>query len=96
MKSFAVSVCPAAIFIYHVIKNTPSDAESREEQDDSKHKFVEVCRRNDGHVMAQFPQGCSDKHGREMKMKDLNLAEEGNFPCKLWWLDSSEREINGE
>ena len=40
LKSFAVSVCPAAIFIYYVIKNTPSDAESREEQDDGKHKFV--------------------------------------------------------
>ena len=40
LKSFAVSVRPAAIFIYYVIKNIPSDAESREEQDDSKHKFV--------------------------------------------------------
>ena len=25
---------------YYIIKTTPSDAESREEQDDSKHKFV--------------------------------------------------------
>ena len=40
LKSFAVSVRPAAIFINYVIKNTPSDAESREEQDDGKHKFV--------------------------------------------------------
>ena len=40
LKSFAISVRPAAIFIYYVIKNTPSDAESREEQDDSKYKFV--------------------------------------------------------
>ena len=46
--------------------------------------------------MAQFPKGCSDKRGREMKMKDLNLAEEGNFPCKLRLLDPSEREFNGE
>ena len=30
----------AAIFIYYIIKNTPSDAESREEQGDGKHKFV--------------------------------------------------------
>ena len=40
LKSFAVSIRPAAIFIYYVIKNTPSDAESCEEQDDGKHKFV--------------------------------------------------------
>ena len=40
LKSFAVSVRPAAIFIYYIIKNIPLDAESREEQDDSKHKFV--------------------------------------------------------
>ena len=40
LKSFAVLVCPAAIFNYYVMKNTPSDAESREEQDGSKHKFV--------------------------------------------------------
>ena len=29
-------------------------------------------------------------------MKDLNPAEEGNFPCKLQWLEPSEREFNGE
>ena len=40
LKSFAVLVRPAAIFIYYVIKNTPSNAESREEQDGSMHKFV--------------------------------------------------------
>ena len=40
LKSFAVLVRPAAIFIYYVIQNTLSDAESREEQDDNKHKFV--------------------------------------------------------
>ena len=33
--------------------------------------------------MARFGQVCSEKHGREMKMKDLNPAEEGDFPCKL-------------
>ena len=32
--------------------------------------------------MARFAQGCNNKHGREIKMKDLNLAEEGDFPCK--------------
>ena len=40
LKSFAVLVYPAAIFIYYAIKNTPSDAESREEHNDSKYKFV--------------------------------------------------------
>ena len=24
-----------------------------------------------------------DKHGKEVKTKDFNLAEEGSFPCKL-------------
>ena len=40
LKSFAILVHPAAIFIYNIIKNTSSDAESREEQDGGKHKFV--------------------------------------------------------
>ena len=31
---------PAAIFFYYVIKTTPSDAESCEEQDGSKQKFL--------------------------------------------------------
>ena len=31
-----------------------------------------------------------------MKMKDLNPAEEGYFPCKLQRLEPSEREFNGE
>ena len=39
-KSFAVSICTVAIFFYYIIKNAPSDAESREEQDGSKHKFL--------------------------------------------------------
>ena len=60
-------------------KNTPSDAESREEQDGSKHKFVGGTMA----VMARFGQGYSEKHRREMKMKELNPAEEGDFPCKL-------------
>ena len=40
LKSFAVSIRTAAIFFYYVIKATLSDAESREEQDGSKRKFV--------------------------------------------------------
>ena len=31
-----------------------------------------------------------------MKMKDLNPAEEDDFPCKLQSLEPSEREFNGE
>ena len=31
-----------------------------------------------------------------MKMKDLNPAEGGEFPCKLRWLLQMEREFNGE
>ena len=30
-----------------------------------------------------------------MKMKDLNPAEEGNFPCKLQCMEPSEWEFNG-
>ena len=41
------------------------------------------CRRNDGQVMVPFAPRCNEKHKREMKMKDLNPAEEGDFPCKL-------------
>ena len=84
LKSFAVSVRPAAIFIYYVIQNIPSDAESPEEQDDSKHKFVGGTTAK---LWSDFHKGVvintGDKHGREMKMKDLNFAEEGDFPCKL-------------
>ena len=41
--------------------------------------------------MARFAQGYSEKHGREMK--DLNPAGEGDFPCKLQLLESSEQEF---
>ena len=34
-----------------------------------------VCWGNDGQVMACFLQRCSEKHGREIKIKDLNPAE---------------------
>ena len=33
--------------------------------------------------MARFPQGCSDKHGREMKMKDLNPLKKAIFPASF-------------
>ena len=41
------------------------------------------CRKNDGQVMARFVPGCNEKHGREIKMKDFNPAEEGDFSFKL-------------
>ena len=80
LEIICCSVRPAAIFIYYVIKITPSNAKSREEHDGSKHKFV------GGTTAKLWPdlhKGVVIKHGREMKMKDLNPAEEGNFPCKL-------------
>ena len=43
---------------------------------------------------AWFVPGCNEKHGREMK--DLNPAEEGDFSCKLRWLEPSERKFNSE
>ena len=37
--------------------------------------------------MAQFVTRCSEKHGRELKMKDLNPAEDGaedgDFPASF-------------
>ena len=66
-----VSFGLAAILSYYVITTMPSDAESREEQDVSKQKFF------GGQVMARFSSRCSKKHGREMKMKDLNPADGG-------------------
>ena len=33
--------------------------------------------------MARFPHGCSDKHGREMKMKDLALLKKATFPASF-------------
>ena len=30
------------------------------------------------------------------KIKDLNPAEEDDFPCKFWWLGPSEVEFCGE
>ena len=33
--------------------------------------------------MARFATRCNEKHGREIKMKDLNPAEEGYFPASF-------------
>ena len=33
--------------------------------------------------MVQFATRCSEKHGREMKMKDLNPAEDSDFPASF-------------
>ena len=34
--------------------------------------------------MAQFGQGCSEKHGREMKMKDFKtLMKKATFPASF-------------
>ena len=64
---------------YCVIKFIPSDAKAREEQDGSKQKFA------GGTTAKLWPDlrlGVT-KNRREMKMKDLNPAEEGDFLCKL-------------
>ena len=76
LKSFAVSIRVAAILIYYVIKNVPSDAESREEQDGSKHKVV-------GGTIAKLWPHLHQGVMKNTEMKDLNPAEEGDFPCKL-------------
>ena len=44
---------------------------------------VKAIRRNNGQVMAQFVPGSNEKHGIEMKIKELNPVEERNFLCKL-------------
>jgi len=38
---------------------------------------------NDGRVSGHFASICNEKHGKEVKIKDFSLAEEGSFPCKL-------------
>ena len=40
LKIICCSICTAAMLFYYVIKTTLADAESREEQNGSKHKFV--------------------------------------------------------
>ena len=57
-------------------KNVPSDAESREEQDGSKHKVV-------GGTIAKLWPHLHQGVMKNTEMKDLNPAEEGDFPCKL-------------
>ena len=60
-------------------KTIPSNAESHEEQDGSKQKFV-------GETMAKlWPilSSRSKKYREEMKIKDLNPVKEGDFHCKL-------------
>ena len=74
-----VAIRPAAMFSYYVYKlHHLMQNHVRIKMAASK-----GCRRNDGQVMARFLPRCSEKYGREIKMKDLNPAEEGDFPCKL-------------
>ena len=45
--------------------------------------------------MARSVPRCREKHGREMKMKDLNPTKESEFPCKLRLLEPTEQENSG-
>ena len=65
-------------FSYYVIKALPSNAESCEEQGDGKQNFV-------GQTTAKLWPFCPSvaETRKKIKMKDLNSAEEGDFPCKL-------------
>ena len=81
LKSFAVLHVLAVMFDDCVIKIISSDAELREKQEGRKHSFVH--RMNDGRVTGHFLTTCCEKHRKEAKTKDFNLAEEGSFPCKL-------------
>ena len=38
---------------------------------------------NDDGVTGHFPTTCFEKHGKEAKTKDFNIAEEGSFPDKF-------------
>ena len=79
MKSFAILHVLAAMFNDCIIKTILSNAESREEQDGGKHLFV-------GRTMAELQailQVHVTKNRKGAKTKDLSLAEEGSFPCKL-------------
>ena len=58
--------CSGSHFSNYIIKTLPSDAESREDQDGSKQKFVGRTTAN----LWPFLPKCNRKHGRETKMKD--------------------------
>ena len=78
-KSCSLSCCfdlYDSYLFYCIIKTTPLDVESCEEQDGNKHKFV-------GGMTTKIWPNLRQGYRREMKMKDLNPAEEGDFPCKL-------------
>ena len=93
LKKFAISLVVEAMFDDWVIKTTSSNAESCEEQDGGKHSFVEWKM---AELQAIFQTICCEKHGKEVKTKDFNLAEEGSSTCKLHWLGPSEQEFYGE
>ena len=48
---------------------------------------------NDGRVMGHFSTTC-EKHRKEAKTEDFNLAEEGSFPFKLRRLGPLEQEFH--
>ena len=75
-KLFVVLSVLAAMLYYCVIKSKVFDAELCEDKNGDQQNFV-------GGVMGHFPLRCIEKHGKEMKIKDLNPAEEGDFLCKL-------------
>ena len=52
--------------------------------------MAELC------VVIHLGVRCSEKHRKEMKIKDLNCAKERNLPCKLQWLGLSEQKFYGQ
>ena len=49
--------------------------------------------------MAVFVPKCSQKHGKDRKLKDFcisSICEEGESPHTLQWLEPSEPEFYGE
>ena len=58
----------------------PSNAESCEKQGGGKQYFVG---QTTAELQAIFHLDVAKKIEKKLKIKDFNLAEEGNFPCKL-------------
>ena len=90
LKIVAVLHVLAAMFDDCIIQAISSDAESREEQDGSKHSF---SGQTVAELLAIFQLHVSKNQGKEVKTKDFNFAEEGNFSCKLCSLGPSEQDF---
>ena len=88
LKSFAVLHVLAAMFNDCVIKTTSSDAESREEQDGSKHSFVG---RMTAELQAILQVYVTKNTEKKQKPKILALLKKAAFPASFTDKDHQNR-----